>query len=74
VQPPKDTLRKKYSKQYSSTDEQIFNIFRHIVKGRDANNTFAKSLKSTKIKIAPDDNYYIFQQMLIIAIHFLLGF
>jgi hypothetical protein len=48
VQPSKDTLREKSSKQFSSADKQNFSIFRHIAKGRDANNTFAKSLKSSK--------------------------
>jgi len=41
----------KISKQFPSAEEQNFNIFRHIAKGRDANNTFAKSLKSSFINI-----------------------
>jgi hypothetical protein len=53
VQPPKDTQRNKYSKQVASADEQNFNIFRHIAKGRDANNTFAKSLKNSLISTPP---------------------
>jgi hypothetical protein len=49
VQPPKDITLKKSSSQYSSAEEQIFNIFRLIAKGRDANSTFAMSLKKFNI-------------------------
>jgi hypothetical protein len=44
--------RKNTAKKLPSTEQQNFINFKHIAKGRNANNTFAKSLKSTFFNFA----------------------